>query len=308
MHLDLIIVAVGLAVGIIVGLTGMGGGALLTPILVLGLGVPPLAAVSSDLMAAFFMKPVGGVVHLRRGTVDLRLVRWLVVGSVPAALLGVLSLRLLGDGEAVQEALKTALGIVLLVAAAAMLAKSLLVVFASSRGRFARLTAGPVKVRPVPTILIGVLGGYLVGITSVGSGSLMVVLLMLLYPGMTGRSLVGTDLVQAVPLVGAAALGHLLLGDFQLSLTASLLLGSLPGVYLGARISSRTSGTQVRRLMVFVLTGTGLKLLGTPIVDLATILLVLAAVALPVWISMRRIVTAWGRQAASRDLQEQTGR
>jgi uncharacterized protein len=111
-------------------------------------------------------------------------------------------------------------------------------------------------------VLVGVVGGLVVGMTSVGSGSLIIIALMALYPALGAASLVGTDLVQAVPLVASAAVGHLLFGDFRLDLTASLLLGCLPGVYLGARLSSRAPGGLVRRALALVLLASGLKLLG----------------------------------------------
>jgi uncharacterized protein len=209
----------------------------MTPLLVLLFKVQPLAAVSSDLVAAVIMKPVGGGVHLRRGTVNFPLVRWLMVGSVPAAFAGVLVLRALGDGAAVQARIKQVLGVALLLAASSIAAKGLLQVRATRRalqeagGR--PVAPRPLRLRPLPTVLIGVGGGLVVGMTSVGSGSLMIAMLLLLYPMLRSSELVGTDLVQAVPLVASAALGHLLFGDFQLELTASLLVGSIPGVYLG---------------------------------------------------------------------------
>lgn len=286
----------GLFVGFVVGLTGMGGGALMTPILVLFFGVQPLAAVSSDIVAALIMKPVGGAVHLRRGTVNRELVRWLVVGSVPFAFCGVLAIRLLGDGEGVQNGVKTALGVALTLAAVSILAKSVLTIRRTSQGVFESDAAGPLLVRPLPTVLIGVIGGFVVGLTSVGSGSLIIVLLLLLYPRLTAQSLVGTDLVQAVPLVGAAAIGHLLYGDFQLDLTFSLLLGSIPGVYAGARFSSRASGTVIRRCLVFVLFASGMKLLGVPTVHLGVLLVVLAVVAAPLWIAVRIAIGGPGWQ------------
>lgn len=293
MDLQPLVALAGLLVGFVVGLTGMGGGALMTPVLVLGFGVQPLAAVSSDLVAAFVMKPVGAAVHLGRGTVDKRLVGCFVLGSVPFAFFGVLLIKLLGDGVSVQSAIKVALGVALIISAAAMLSKSLLIARSVSRERFAVLHNEPLRIRPVQTVLIGAVGGFTVGVTSVGSGSLIIVMLMLLYPGMTAKSLVGTDLAQAVPLVGAAALGHLLYGDFQLDLTGSLLLGCLPGVYVGARISSRTSSTLVRRAMVFVLFASGLKLLGVPTVPLAAMMVGLAVVAIPTWAVMQRTVRSW---------------
>jgi len=267
---DLGVAAMGLVVGVVVGLTGMGGGALMTPLLVLFFGVQPLAAVSSDLVAAVVMKPIGGSVHLKRGTVDLRLVKWLALGSVPSAFLGVVILRSFGHGQVVQDRIKLMLGVALLVAATAMVAKSRF-----DRGREAATT--PVVVKPLATVAIGVLGGLIVGMTSVGSGSLMIVLLLVLYPRLTARQLVGTDLVQAVPLVVSAAIGHLLFGDFVFGLTASLLLGSAPGVYLGARVSSRANDALIRPVLVIVLVASSLKLLGAP-TEVVGILLVAAVV------------------------------
>jgi uncharacterized membrane protein YfcA len=255
-HIDLGLAVAGLLVGFTVGLTGMGGGALMTPVLVLLFKVPPLAAVSSDLVAAVVMKPIGGAVHARRGTVHKGLVRWLVTGSVPGAFLGVLVLESLGNGDALQDRLKIVLGVALLLAVTAMTAKSLL--------RRKAAVDPDVTVKPLPTLLIGLAGGLVVGMTSVGSGSLMMVLLLLLYPTLTTSSLVGTDLVQAIPLVGAAALGHLLFGDVRLGLTTSLLVGSVPGVWVGARVSSRASDRAIRPALVAVLSASALKLLGVP--------------------------------------------
>jgi uncharacterized membrane protein YfcA len=257
MDLDFGIALAGFIVGIVVGLTGMGGGALMTPVLVLGFGIEPLAAVSSDLVAAVVMKPIGGGIHFRRGTVHTGLVKWLALGSVPGALLGsyVIS-HLSGD---VGDTIKTVLGVVLLIAAAAMVLRSYLV---GHRGAgVVGEEALRVPVKRAATLTVGLVGGTIVGMTSVGSGSLMIVALMLLYPTLSARELVGTDLVQAVPLVLAAAIGHLLWGEFELGLTTSLLLGSIPGVIIGAQISSRASDRFIRPVLVLVLAVTGLKLL-----------------------------------------------
>ena len=293
MHIDPYVAAAGLLVGFTVGLTGMGGGALMTPLLVLAFKVQPLAAVSSDLVAAVVMKPVGGGVHLRRGTVNLGLVRWLMVGSVPAAFAGVLVLRALGDGAVVQERLKQVLGVALLLAAGSIAAKGLLQLRAGWRALDpGRPGPGPreaFRVRRLPTVLVGALGGLVVGMTSVGSGSLMIVLLLLLYPTLRSSELVGTDLVQAVPLVASAAAGHLLFGDFRLELTLSLLAGSLPGVYLGARLSSRAKDAVIRPALALVLVASGLKLLGVTTVQLALTLLALVLVALPSWAALAHL-------------------
>jgi uncharacterized protein len=250
----------GLGVGFVVGLTGMGGGALMTPLLVLVFGIDPLTAVSSDLVASLVMKPFGAGVHVRRGTVNFGLVRWLCLGSVPCAFAGVVVLKQLG-GDDLQDEIKVLLGIALLLAAVSMVVRQTI--------QQRRSEGGPVdgaqhaiRLRPGPTILIGVIGGFIVGMTSVGSGSLMIVMLLLLYPTLSAGQLVGTDLVQAIPLVGAAALGHILFGDFEIGLTTSLLVGAIPGVYFGARISSRAPDGVIRPILVGVLLLSALKLLG----------------------------------------------
>jgi uncharacterized protein len=284
LSLDLGLTAAGLVIGFVVGLTGMGGGALMTPALVLFFGVQPLAAVSSDLVASALMKPFGGLVHLRRGTVALPLVLWLCAGSIPAAFSGVLVLRALGDGADVESVVKKALGAALLLAAAGLVVKAYLSLAGRSRNgkaeRAEPASPGGVRVRPLPTLAVGVVGGLVVGMTSVGSGSLIIVALLLLYPALRMAQLVGTDLVQAVPLVAAAAVGHLLFGDFQLTVTTSLVLGAIPGVILGAHASSRAPSGIVRRALTLVLLASGLKMLGVPDVPLG-ITLVVAVVAGP---------------------------
>jgi hypothetical protein len=257
LEFDPLVAASGLFVGFIVGLTGMGGGALMTPILVLLFGIHPLAAISSDLTASAFMKPVGASVHMRRGSVNFGLVRWLVIGSIPAAFVGAYFANHLGHGPELAARLKAVLGVTLLVACSAIAAKSLL-------GRKRRPVEAPEEFRVsiAPTIAIGVVGGLIVGLTSVGSGSLMIVLLLLLYPQLSASRLVGTDLMQAIPLVIAAALGHAMFGKFHFDLTLSLVIGSLPGVYLGARVSSRAPDHVIRPVLMVVLLASGLKLIG----------------------------------------------
>jgi uncharacterized protein len=281
------------AIGIVVGLTGMGGGALMTPVLVLFFDVLPLTAVSSDLVASAVMKPVGSLVHLRRGTVHLGLVKWLCIGSVPAAFGGVLLARALGGGEQMQSGIRTALAMALLVSAAGLMVRAYVRLVEHARvrdGRAAPLPQGRprLNVRPVPVVLIGILGGTVVGMTSVGSGSLIIIGLMALHPRLKASELVGTDLVQAVPLVASAAIGHIIFGDFQWGLTTSLLLGSIPGVWLGAQLSARAPGGLVRRALGFVLLASALKLLNVSTRDTGLILLVIAIVAPLLWMMVRR--------------------
>lgn len=285
-------------VAIVVGLTGMGGGALMTPMLVTFFGVQPLAAVSSDLVAAAVMKPVGSAVHFRQGTIHLRLVGWLCVGSVPAAFCGVLVARALGSGEDVEKIIKTAMGVALLIAATGLAVRAYqAMVDRAERRTEDRRTAAPgtaastpppeITLRPLPTVLVGVVGGLVVGMTSVGSGSLIIVALLALYPTLKANQLVGTDLMQAVPLVISAAIGHLLFGDFKLEVTTALLAGSIPGVYLGSRISSRAPGGFIRRILTFVLLASALKMFDVDTVVLAWILVGALAAGTAVWTLLR---------------------
>ena len=264
--IDPLLTLVGFAVGVVVGLTGMGGGALMTPILVLFFAIPPLTAVSSDLVTSAIRDPVGSFVHLRRGTVQLGLVKWLCLGSIPAAFSGVLVARWMGRGAEIQEIIRVALGIALLVAAAGIIVRAYFQLVERARQRDDRAKPLPqgrpsVEVRPVPTVLVGIVGGLVVGMTSVGAGSLIIIALMTLYPRLPANALVGTDLVQAVPLVASAAVGHILFGDFRMSLTVSLLIGSIPGVWVGARLSAGAPGGLVRRALAFVLLASALQLL-----------------------------------------------
>jgi uncharacterized membrane protein YfcA len=269
--LDWPVALAGLFVGFVVGLTGMGGGALMTPILVF-YGVPPLTAVSSDIVASMIMKPIGGGVHWKRGTVNKGLVKWLVLGSVPSAFLGVFILKGFGTGAGLQATVKLALGIALAVVAFGLVVRPLL------QRRRQGESQMPLALKPGATLAIGVLGGLVVGVTSVGSGSLMMILLLMLYPRLRLKELVGTDLVQAVPLVASAAVAHLLFGDFELGLTASILVGSIPGVFLGARFSSRAPDHVIRPALIVVLAASSLKLLGAN-----SVLLALTTVALLAW-------------------------
>jgi uncharacterized membrane protein YfcA len=256
MHFD--IAFAGLVVGFVIGLTGMGGGALMTPVLVLLFHVNPSAAISSDVVASMVLKPIGGGVHVKHGTVNWRLVRWLSYSSVPCAFAGAYVISNVG-GDNAEQRIKTILGLVLLVAAAAMALK----VWVAARRHAPSNDAlmDHKLVRPFPTLVIGAAGGFIVGLTSVGSGSLIIVSLMLLYPLLSSREMVGTDLVQAVPLVAAAALGHLLFGEMKLDVTGSVLFGAIPGVYLGAQVSTRASDRYIRPVLVSVLTISSLKLL-----------------------------------------------
>ncbi|MGQ0479937.1 MAG: sulfite exporter TauE/SafE family protein [Pseudonocardia sp.] len=277
MYLDLPLATAGLLVGLLVGLTGMGGGALLTPLLVLVFKVSPLTAISSDLLTSLVMKPVGGAVHLHRRTVQWGLVGWLVAGSVPAAFAGAVVIGSIGRAAGVQDSLKIMIGVALCASVAMMLLRQVL----DRRNRRRDEAAGvdpdaerPLVVRPLRTVVIGVVGGFAVGMTSVGAGSLIIALLLMAYPSLRPARLVGTDIVQAVPLVAAATLGHLIFGDIHLALTVSLLLGALPGVYLGARFSAQGPAAVIRPVITAVLLASALALLKA-----TTVVVVIGAVA-----------------------------
>jgi uncharacterized protein len=271
MDVNLSIVTGSAVVGLLVGLTGAGGGALMTPMLILLFRVAPAAAISSDLVAAMIMRPAGAVIHWHKGTVNARLVGWMTLGSVPMAFLGAYLLALLGNGPGTQRDIEYILGAALLVGAGAMAFRDL------QRHQSVAQRAGTVRdlaIRPVPTVLISMVGGLMVGMTSVGSGSLMIVLLLFLYPRLAGSQLVGTFLVQAVPLTMAAALGALLFGHVKFGVTTSLVIGGVPAVIIGSLLSSRAPDHYLQPLITLVIFASGLKYVG-----LGTTALVLALAA-----------------------------
>ncbi|WP_329141430.1 sulfite exporter TauE/SafE family protein [Streptomyces sp. NBC_00670] len=278
------IILSGALVGLAVGLTGMGGGALMTPIMVMVFGVNPTAAIGSDLAASVFMKPFGAVVHQRAGTVRWDLVRWLLPTAVPAAFGGVFLLRTLGDGDALQRRVKYVIGVALLLAVVGMLVRMWL----DRRRGAAPADGGEVSVRPLATLAIGLVGGAVVGMTSVGSGSLIIVMLMLAHPRLKANHLVGTDLVQAIPVVAAAALGHLVSGDADLGLAATLLIGAIPGVVVGALLSTRVTGPALRWILVVLLTGSGLSMLKVPGGVLVAVSVLIAGAGAAVTLRERR--------------------
>ena len=268
MTVDLPLVVGGLLVGMIVGLTGMGGGALMTPMLVFFFGVDPLTAISSDIVVSLLMKPVGAFVHLRRGTVHFPLVGWLCLGSVPAAFAGAWVISLVPPGADLDGWLKRGLGLALLLATAGLITRALLQMWRRHLPLGEGVVAFPrrpgVLTRPLPTLLLGAGAGFMVGLTSVGAGSIVVVGLLMLHPALQASALVGTDLVQAIPMVGSAAAGHLVFGSFSMAVASSLLLGAVPGAWIGAQASTRAPGGIIRRVLAVVLLASGLKLLGVP--------------------------------------------
>jgi uncharacterized protein len=255
----LAIATAGFVVGVVVGLTGMGGGALMTPALIF-LGVGDAATVvTADLTAAAVYKTGGAVVHQREGSPNLQLAKWLMLGSIPMALVGPYLIAWLAPPGELDTVLKLAIGFALLFAAATYAARLYLNL------RSVRTGGHPgdedPAIRPIPTLLVGALGGLLVGITSVGSGSVIMIALLMLYPGLAAVKLVGTDLVQAVPLVLAAAISNIALHGLDWAVLIPLVLGSVPGSMIGSRIAPRVPQSVIRRGIVVVLTMSGLALL-----------------------------------------------
>lgn len=254
------IVVAGFLVGIVVGLTGMGGGALMTPALIfLGVGHTS-AIVTADLTAAAIYKTGGAITHAKEGSPNLRLAGWLIAGSVPMAFLGPYLIdALTDDRDQLEKTLKLCIGIALLLAASTYALRLYI--------NLRRVRSGGVlpndapRIRPVPTLLVGMLGGLLVGVTSVGSGSVIMIALLMLYPGLSAVRLVGTDLVQAVPLVLSAALANIAIHGLVWDLVIPLVVGSVPGTLLGSRLAPRVPQSFIRRGIVIVLTMSGLALL-----------------------------------------------
>lgn len=232
--MDLKVAVVGLVIGLMVGLTGMGGGALMTPALILLGWARPMVAVGTDLMWGTLTKSVGAFVHYRQGTVDFAIVKRLALGSVPGALAGLALLALLHakHGEATDRIIVRTLGVALICVAVSLFVRSLW----GSQLR-ARMQWDVAHRPPWLTPVVGAVVGFLVSLTSVGSGSLIVACLALVYPTAPLRRIVGSDIFHALLLVGVSALGHMGLGSINVSLLAGLLVGSLPGVWLGSRLS-----------------------------------------------------------------------
>ena len=258
-HAEITTAIAALFVGIVVGITGMGGGALMTPALIF-LGVGNVSAiVTADLTAAAIYKTGGAAVHWRCGSPNLRLAALLICSSVPMAFLGPHLVRWITPGANIDTFLAGCIGIATLLAATTYAWR----LFAKlrRRGKGPLHSSSNCVVRPLPTILVGALGGLLVGVTSVGSGSLIMITLLLLYPALPAVQLVGTDLMQAVPLVLSAAVSNILINGLDWRIAVPLTLGSVPGCMFGAKIAPLMRGSYIRRGIVVVLVMSGLALL-----------------------------------------------
>lgn len=259
MGIDLAVVAFGLGVGLLVGMTGIGGGSLMTPLLILVFGVKPITAVGTDLAYGAVTKTVGGFKHFRQGTVDMSLSGWMAVGSVPAAIGGVYVLEALerAHGEDFDDLLILLLAIALLFCGAMTLARALFLKRLHGRERD---TIEMETRHKVAAVALGVFVGFVLGVTSAGSGALIAVGLILLFRLVPTR-VVGTDVFHAAILLWAAAIAHLVSGNVDFALAGTILIGSIPGVWVGSHMSVRVPTDALRTTLAVVLLGSGLGLL-----------------------------------------------
>jgi uncharacterized protein len=277
---DFALVAFGLGVGILVGMTGIGGGSLMTPMLILVFGVTPVTAIGTDLAYAAVTKTVGGYKHLQQKTVDLTLSTWMAFGSVPAAIGGVYVLTLLEDwlGQDFEDAVIAILAGALLLTGAATLVRA----FLKSMHERERDTIEMERRHKVAAVVLGVCVGFVLGVTSAGSGALIAVGLILLFR-LSPQRVVGTDVFHAAILLWAAGLAHIVAGNVDFGLAGTILLGSVPGVWLGSHWSVRVEPAVLRTTLAVVLIGAGLALLIKAGLDLPLIVIApfpLAVIAL----------------------------
>ena len=261
MH-DFAFIFAGFFVGLVVGLTGVGGGSLMTPILIFFFGVKPYLAIGTDLLFAAFTKAGGTIGLARAKQVDWRVVGSLSAGSIPAALVTLWALREAGPATAVvQSVMTTTLGAALLLTAAATLYKALRGRAAPTRGESGQEARAAAPRHWGLPLLFGALIGTLVTLTSVGAGAIGVTVLMLLYPLLPLRRIVAADIAYAVPLTLVAGLGHASLGSVDWPLLAKLLMGSIPGIWLGSRLMHKIPERAIRGLLSLLLAYAGLKLI-----------------------------------------------
>lgn len=256
--MDLHFIISGFAVGILVGMTGVGGGSLMTPLLTLMFGVAPSVAVGTDLAFASITKGFGTITHRLRGTVDWRIVRLLCVGALPAALMATLALKQLGAlEEEVAVFIRYTIAVSVLLTVAAILFR---------RHMLAWITAHPERqlhgrALDIATIVAGATLGTLVTVSSIGAGAIGATLLVLLYPRLSAAQVAGTDIAYAVPLTAIAAVGHWWLGSINWALLGALLIGSVPGITIGSWFARSVPERFLRGLLAATLTGVAFKII-----------------------------------------------
>lgn len=248
----------GLAVGFVVGLTGIGGGALMTPILILGFGIPPLVAVSTDLLYAALTKCGGVFSYARKQMVHYRVVVLLLAGSLPASLLTLEVLASFGAKALIEQLINLTLGISLVLTSIAVFMRQRVRQLAE-RLRDTGVGQRLKKLRPLLTLVAGALLGALVTLSSVGAGALGTAVLILLYPRLSMAEIVGTDLLHAVLLTAVAGVGHYQMGSVDTSLLLNLLIGSLPGVFVGSYLGARLSPRVMQPVIGSLLMAIGLR-------------------------------------------------
>ena len=259
LHLELVYIIAGLAVGFIVGMTGVGGGSLMTPIL-LYFGIPPTTAVGTDLLYASITKGSGVYVHQKMRNIDWRITCLLAMGSIPAALCTLLVIHRLGfDSEAVNSLITTGLGVTMILTAIAIVMKQRILDWSHHNDMiFTRLN---LQQRERVAILTGLMLGAVVTVTSIGAGALGTVVLFLIYPILPTSRLVGTEIAHAVPLTLVAGLGHAGVGNVDWALLVNLLLGSLPGIYVGSHLPGAVPERVMRPALAFMLVVAGSRLM-----------------------------------------------
>jgi uncharacterized membrane protein YfcA len=285
-----VLVLFGLGVGILVGTTGMGGGSIMTPLLILVLGVKPTVAIGTDLAYAAVTKTVGGWRHWRQGTVDLPIAFYLGIGSIPAALGGVWVLEIMKRrlGDDLDQVVIALIAAALLFTAVAV---SWRAIFHSEEQRRERETIDMQPRHKIAAVVVGVVVGFVLGVTSAGSGALIAVALILLFR-LTPHRVVGTDVFHAAVLLWVAAIAHLAAGNVDLVMAGTIMIGSVPGVWIGSNLAMRLPPAGLRPLLGMVLLGAGTALLTKAGVDLSPLWIVIPPIILGIvaWIMHRRVL------------------
>jgi len=291
--MDPVVVLFGLGVGVLVGMTGIGGGSLMTPLLILVVGVKPVVAIGTDLAYGAITKTVGGWRHFRKGTVDMGISGWLAAGSVPGSLVGVWLVERLHDtyGESFDDTLLLAVAGALLVVSLAILARALFMPRVVARERE---TVEMNRRTKVTAAAIGLVLGLILGVTSVGSGALIGLALILVFR-LTPHRVVGTDVFHAAVLLWVAGLAHFASGNVDLGLTANILVGSIPGVWIGTNLMTRVPSAGLRPALGCVLLASALGVASKAGVAVPAY----AIVGLPVLVGL--FAWRWSRRAAARE-------
>jgi uncharacterized membrane protein YfcA len=283
----------GLLIGVLVGMTGMGGGSLMTPMLVFLFGFKPTVAIGTDIVHGAIFKSFGAVRHRQLGTVHARLTGWMLLGSAPCSLLGVAVSTWLAHryGEGFEDAAAIILGIALIAGGVGFGIKTFVTGRAKSDAPFL-LTADDKRV----AVLTGAIGGFVVGLTSVGSGTFFGLVMLLVFP-LTAAKVVGTDIFHAAALLWVAGAGHLAAGNVDLHATGWLLLGSIPGVLLGSQVSVNLPDRALRLALATTLTLAGIKLAEVPGAEIVIFVVLSSAAVLVLALGLRKLLRAIARPA-----------